>query len=219
MPLQWRYLTVAGGLVMLAITLSLFVSGRMQFQFFPAVEGTHLYATITMPEGTPVEKTAVAVERIEDAVEQLRVELDADLAEGEPSKISHIFSSIGAFIPKGSINSTRVSQSNLAEVGVELNLPRNYSGVSTKNYANRWRELTGGIPDAIELGFTSESFGMGKAISFELYGKNFDELRNAAAELRVALQGYNGVMDVSDSFRGGKQEVQLTFFPRHAISA
>jgi multidrug efflux pump subunit AcrB len=211
--LQWRYLTIATGLVALAITVALFVSGRMQFQFFPSVEGTHLYANLTMPEGTPVEKTAVAVERIEAAAEQLRLELDADLAEGEDSNISHIFSSIGSFIPKGSINNRGISQSNLAEIGIELNLPRNYSGLSTKTYANRWRELTGGIPDAVELGFTSEAFGMGKAISFELYGRNFDELRDAAAELRVVLQGYNGVMDVTDSFRGGKQEVQLTLLP------
>ena len=210
---RWRYLTIAGGVVVLAITSALFASGRMQFQFFPAIEGTHLYATLTMPEGTPVEKTAVAVERVEEAAERLREELDANLPAEETSKISHIFSSIGSFIPKGSINSTQVTNSNLAEVGIELNLPRNYSGVSTKNYANRWRELTGGIPDAIELGFTSEAFGMGKAISFELYGKDFEELRNAAAELRVALQGYNGVMDVTDSFRGGKQEVQLTLLP------
>ena len=35
----------------------------------------------------------------------------------------------------------------------------------------------------------------------------------AAAELRTALQGYNGVLDVSDSFRAGKQEVQLALLP------
>jgi len=212
--LRWRYLTLSCGVVVLAITLALFASGRIQFQFFPAIEGTHLYATLTMPEGTPIEKTAAAVERIEDAVEKLRAELDTGLAPGEPSKVSHVISSIGLFIPKGSLGTTKVAQSNVAEVGVELNLPRNYSGVSTKTYANRWRELTGGIPDAIELGFSSDSFGIGKAISFELYGKKFDELRAAAAELRVVLQGYNGVMDVSDSFRGGKQEVQLTLLPQ-----
>lgn len=211
--LQWRYLTIAGGLVVLAITLSMFVSGRMQFQFFPSVEGTHLYATLTMPEGTHIENTSRAVERIEAAAEQLRIELDQELAEGEPSKIAHVISSIGAFIAKGSISSRAVSASNLAEVGIELNLPRNYSGISTSNYANRWRELTGSIPDAVELGFTSESFGFGKAVSIELYGKDFDKLRTAAAELRVALQTFNGVMDVSDSFRGGKQEVQLTLLP------
>ena len=210
--LEWRYLTLAGGVVVLALTLSLFASGRMEFQFFPPVEGTHLYATLTMPEGTPIEQTASAVQHIEAAGEQLRLELDKDLQEGESSKIAHVISSIGSFIPKGSIG-TSDAASNLAEIGIELNLPRNYSGISTSTYANRWRELTGGIPDAIELGFTSESFGFGKAVSLELYGKDFEELRTAAAELRVALQGYNGVMDVSDSFRGGKQEVQLALLP------
>ena len=111
------------------------------------------------------------------------------------------------------IGSAGVSQSNLAEVGIELNLPRNYSGISTRDFANRWRELTGGIPDAIELGFTSEAFGIGKAIEIELYGKNFDALRTVAAQLREALQGYNGILDVSDTFRAGKQEVQLTLLP------
>ncbi|NQX89119.1 MAG: efflux RND transporter permease subunit, partial [Halioglobus sp.] len=211
--LEWRYLTIAIGVVILAITAALFIGGRAQFQYFPAVEGTHLYASLTMPEGTPVEKTGLAVEQIEAAAEVLRSELDASLEDGGDSTISHIFSSIGSFIPKGSINNRGLSQSNLAEIGIELNLPRNYSGISTKRYANRWRELTGGIPDAIELGFTSESFGIGKAISFELYGKDFEELRDAAAELRLVLQAYNGVMDVADSFRGGKQELQLTLLP------
>lgn len=211
--LRWRYLTVAAGVGVLIITLSLFVGGHIQFQFFPAVEGTHLYATLEMPEGTPIEKTAKAVERLESAAEELRAELDANLAEGEPSKVSHVFSSIGSFIPKGSIDGRVSAQSNLAEVGIELNLPRDYSGTPTRVYASRWRELTGGIPDAIELGFTSEAFGFGKAIAFELYGKDFDHLRDAAAELRLALQSYDGVMDVSDSFRAGKQEVQLTLLP------
>lgn len=213
LALQWRYLTVSMGVAALAITLSMFAGGHIQFQFFPAVEGTHLYATLTMPEGTPIENTALAVERLESAAEALRTELDSELPEGEPSKISHVFSSIGSFIPKGSIDDRVSAQSNLAEVGIELNLPGDYSGTPTRVYANRWRELTGGIPDAIELGFTSEAFGFGKAISFELYGKDFDELRDAAAELRLALQAYDGVEDVSDTFRAGKQEVQLALLP------
>lgn len=211
--LQWRYLTIASSVVILALTLSLFTSGRMQFQFFPSVEGTHLYATLIMPEGTPVESTALAASRIEAAGEQLRIELDQDAKDGEASKVAHVITSVGSLISKGSIGGAGLTASNLAEIGIELNLPRNYSGVSTSTYANRWRELTGSIPDAVELGFTSESFGFGKAISIELYGKDFDQLRDAAAELRLALQTYDGVMDVSDSFRGGKQEIQLTLLP------
>jgi multidrug efflux pump subunit AcrB len=212
--IEWRYTTLALGVVVLAITLSLFASGRMTFQFFPAVEGTHLYAALTMPEGTPVEATSRAVAQLERAAEQLREELDAGKAEDEPGMINHVFSSIGSFIPKGSMGGSGSAQSNLAEIGIELNMPPEYEGEPASTMANRWRELTGGIPDAVELTFTSQAFGAGSAIEFELYGKNFDELRAAATELRLALQGYNGVLDVSDTFRAGKQEVQLTLQPQ-----
>jgi multidrug efflux pump subunit AcrB len=211
--MQWRYVTIALGIVVLAATVATFVSGRMQFQFFPPVEGNHLYATLTMPEGTPIEETSKAAAKIESAAELLRQELDAGLAEGEPSGIAHVFSSIGSFIPKGSMSSGQSSQSNLAEIGIELSLSGDMADVATSTFANRWRELTGSIPDAIELGFTSQAFGAGSAIEFELFGKNFDELRDAAAELRLALQSYNGVLDITDSFRAGKQEVQLTLLP------
>jgi multidrug efflux pump subunit AcrB len=212
--IEWRYATLAISVVVLAITASLFVSGRMNFQFFPAVEGTHLYAALTMPEGTPVEATSRAVAQLERAAEQLGVELDTDKEEGEPGMINHVFSSIGSFIPKGSMGGTQNSQSNLAEIGVELNMPSDYKGKAASAMANRWRELTGAIPDAVELTFTASAFGAGSAIEFELYGKNFDSLRSAAAELRLALQGYNGVLDVTDSFRAGKQEVQLALLPQ-----
>ncbi len=212
--LEWRYATLAIGVVVLAITASLFASGRMNFQFFPAVEGTHLYAALTMPEGTPVESTSRAVAQLELAAEQLRAELDADKEEGEPGMINHVFSSIGSFIPKGSMGGSQSSQSNLAEIGIELNMPSDYKGTLASVMANRWRELTGAIPDAVELTFTSQAFGAGNAIEFELYGKSFDTLRSAAAELRLALQGYNGVLDVTDSFRAGKQEVQLALLPQ-----
>jgi multidrug efflux pump subunit AcrB len=213
LALRWRYATLALGVVVLAIALSLFSSGRMVFQFFPSVEGTHLYATLTMPEGTPVEATARAVSRIEAAAERLRTELDASLAPGQPSKIRHVFSSIGSTIPKGSTNFGATAQSNIAEVALELDLPRDYAGTPTREFADRWRQLTGSVPDAIELGFTSQAFGLGRAIDIELYGKKFEELRSAAAELRAALQTYSGTRDISDTFRAGKQEVQLELLP------
>ena len=75
--IQWRYATLAIGVVVLAITVALFASGRVIFQFFPPVEGTHLYAALTMPEGSPIEATTRAVARLEQTAEQLRAEVDA----------------------------------------------------------------------------------------------------------------------------------------------
>jgi multidrug efflux pump subunit AcrB len=211
--LEWRYLTLAIAIGILLITLALFASGRIIFQFFPAVQGTRLYATLEMPQGTPLEVTERAVLRLEQSAQSLREELDRELAADAPSMVNHVFASLGAFIAKGSIGSSGEGGSHLAEVSIELNLPRDYAGVPTSSYARRWRELTGPIPDAVELSFTADAFSAGSAIDIELQGKNFDELRTAAAELRAALQDYAGVLDITDTFRTGKQEVQLSLLP------
>ncbi len=211
--LEWRYLTMSVGLAVLILALSLLLSGRIVFQFFPAVEGTRLYANLVMPEGTPVEETARAARAIERAANQLREELDRGRALEQGSMVRHVFSSIGATIPKGSVGFGATTGSHLAEIGIELNLPRDYDGEPTSVFANRWRELSGSIPDAVELSFTSQALSLGSPIDIELYGSNFEELRSAAASLREVLQSYPGVMDVTDTFRAGKQEVQLRLLP------
>jgi multidrug efflux pump subunit AcrB len=211
--LRWRYLTVAVAVGILLVTAALLVSGRVVFQFFPSVEGNRLYATLTMPEGTPVQLTEQAVKRLEAAADQLRREMDTTREPGEPSRLKHTLSLVGSNIPKGSVSFLGSGESNIAEVGLELELPQDYDGISTREFANRWRDLTGSIPDALELGFTAEAFGMGSAIDIELRGSDFEQLRSAAAELRAALQEYAGIQDITDTFRAGKQEVKLELLP------
>lgn len=213
--LQWRYLVVAIALGILLITAAMMASGRVVFQFFPSVQGNRLYAKLIMPEGTPVEATQRAVERLERAAVLVGREVDVAVPGSDSPRLKHMLSSVGAFIPKGSIGrGSGNSQSNIAEVGLELDLPDDYDGISTSHFADRWRQLTGSIPDAVELGFTAEAFSVGNAIDIELHGSDFEELRSAAAQLRAALSQYPGVRDISDTFRAGKQEVQLSLLPQ-----
>lgn len=211
--IEWRYLTVAAALGVLIIAGSLFTSGRLIVQFFPGVEGKRLYAVLQMPEGTPIETTAAATTKIEEAVEQLRAELDAGRAPGEPSMIKHVFTSVGSLLPKNGAGIAMASGNHLAEVVVELDIPAHYTGQATGEWANRLRELTGPIPDAMELSYHAQSMSIGKPIDIELTGSDFGELSSAAAELRAVLPGYPGVMDIADTFRAGKQEVRMVLLP------
>ena len=61
----------------------------------------------------------------------------------------------------------------------------------------------------MELSFSAAAFTTGEAINFELTGRDVDELRRFAATLRGELARYNGVYDITDSFRAGKQEIKL----------
>ena len=85
--------------------------------------------------------------------------------------------------------------------------------VATPDLIRRWRELAGSIPDAVELRFEAASFGAGEAIKIQLEGRDIEELRAAAAELRADLGTYEGVLDISDSFRAGKREIKLSILP------
>ena len=51
--IEWRYVTIAAAIGVLVLSVGLFASGRLRYQFLPAVEGDVVYATLTMPPGSP----------------------------------------------------------------------------------------------------------------------------------------------------------------------
>jgi multidrug efflux pump subunit AcrB len=208
---EWRYLTVAAAFTVLALTLGLVGGGFVKFVFFPAVESDNIVANLTMPMETPVEATAEAMRRLEESAAQLEKEI---LEKNATSPYIHVLTSIGeqpyrtqASRNSGSRNAS-FTGAHLGEVNIELT-PSEERSLTSSELVSRWRELTGGIPGAVELTFTSDLMGGGKAVDIQLTGANIDELRQVAAELREKLSEYPGVIDIADSFRGGKPEVKL----------
>lgn len=210
--LEWRYVTIATAVGVLILTLTLFASGRLRYQFFPAVEGDIVYATVTMPNGIPLSVTEAGVRQIEEAAEELRAELDAG-REG-PSVISQVLTTIGKQQARGGPPDLRVAVggSHLGEVSLEL-IPNAQRDVGAFEIRDRWREKIGSIPDAIELALTANQFSAGKALSIELRGGTVEQLISAAGALKRELASYSGVFDVADSYRAGKQEVRLAIKP------
>jgi len=213
--LAWRYLTTATGVAVLILVMGMIGSGRIVFSFFPPVEGDIVFATLEMPAGTSIETTTEAVKLIEAGAKQLRAELDAGLADGQPSRVKAILTSIGTHLDRGP-GPPRLPQpgrSNYADVAMEL-IPANQRDMlASRDVGDRWREIVGAIPDAVKLSYSSDSFTAGNALDFQLAGRDIDQLREAAAEVRAELSRYDGVFDISDSFRAGKQEIKLSLLP------
>ncbi len=65
----------------------------------------------------------------------------------------------------------------------------------------------------IDLQFNADSFSAGDPISLQIRGRDVEELKRAALHLRQELAQFPGVLDLSDSFRAGKQELQLNIKP------
>jgi multidrug efflux pump subunit AcrB len=215
--LEWRYLTVAAGVSILLIAMAILGGGWLRFVFQPEVEGDVAVAYLTMPLGTPVEVTAEAVGQLTRAAEEVRREVDAERESG--SVIAHVFDAVGEqpYRRRQASTVTAMSQSlptgsHLGEVEIEV-VPSEERDITVEELTRRWRERTGMIPGAVELSFASTMISAGAAIHLELSGPDLDELVSSAERLKRALAGYPGVMDISDSFRGGKQEIELEILP------
>jgi multidrug efflux pump subunit AcrB len=216
--LRWRYFTIAWGIATLIVTVGLVLGGYIQFTFFPKVEADNVVALLTMPQGTPVEVTAEAIRQLEESAEKVLREFEAG-REDDGRIHRHVLTSIGeqpflATQHRGPAGSMPIwVGSNLGEVNIELAPSVERVGVTSVEVGQRWREVTGSIPDAVELAFSTSLFSSGEAINVQLTGHDTDLLRRAAAEVKEKLGEYPGVFDITDSFREGKQEVKLQIRP------
>lgn len=210
---QWRYAAAAVCLGLLIIALAMILSGRIVFGFFPAVEGNRVYAGLEMPEGVSAETTLEAARRIELAAQRLNEKLTLELGLDKPL-VQNTLVSVGQEVDRnGPGRPMTAGRSNIAEVVIDLVVLEERNNLSAKVVANRWREAVGAIPDAVNLRFDAETYSTGPPIAYQLRGDDVDELRRAAEELKAELSRFNGVFDISDSFRSGKQEVQLALLP------
>jgi len=213
-----RYTTLAVFVALLTLSVGLVRNGWVKFVFFPAVEADFIIASVTLPDGTPASVTQNAIEQIESAARQVEEELDADLPPSSPGNFRHFLSTIGDQPVGGAARGpgppaiNQGSGGHVGEVVIEL-APPEFRANSTRAIADRWRELTGSIPGAVELTFASDLVSTGEPINLQLTGPNFDDLRVVAEEIKLKLAEYPGVRDISDTFRAGKQELVLQVKP------
>ncbi|MGH0036636.1 MAG: efflux RND transporter permease subunit [Myxococcota bacterium] len=211
--LEWRYATLALGIAIFVVTISVVGSGRLKFSFFPAVEADYVTARLTMPDGTPEEVTAAAIEQIEQAAWRLKRELDAA---HEEEQILHVLASVGQqpSVSNGPPSLSRAGGggSHLGEVSLELR-SGDARPISAKSVEDRWRALSPPVPGAEELTFSSALFSVGDPIDVRLQSSDVDMLLVAAERMKEKLRTYPGVFDVNDSFREGKEEIRLDILP------
>ena len=213
--LEWRYTTLATGLGMLFLVVSVIAAGVLKFSFFPFVEADYVSARLAMPPGTPVEVTAAAVREVEAAAHRVKLQLDQEYSVDGGSIVKHFLASVGAQ-PSSRGNPTSVAgspvSSHLGEVTIEL-VGGDLRPLPAREIVQRWREETPPIADASELTFTAALFSAGDPINVQLQSSDVEQLERAADELKAHLAKYPGVFDIGDSFEGGKQEIQLDILP------
>jgi multidrug efflux pump subunit AcrB len=204
--LRWRYVTVAGFLALLLLSLALVGTGWMQFKFFPDVEGDIITAKVELAQGVPFEETERVVRRLEAAAMEVAGRYrDRD---GAPI-VRHVLSSAGtqpfltSFAPDGPPRAT-----HLGEVTLELS-PAGNRATSSEQLVAEWRRAAGRIPGVVELTIQTQTATGGNAIDVTLTGANLERLIEATEFTKAGLAEYAGVIDISDTNRQGKDELRF----------
>lgn len=204
--IEWRYLTIAAAATTLLFIFGLIAGGRLEFTFFPKIEGDIIVASLRMPVGTPVEETGRHHERMIEAAEEI-------LREVSPNREIRrgIFAELGAASSMDRHTSGREG-GHLATVMLYL-VPIDDRPISSVDFANRWRERVGDIPGAENLTFRySIGASPGQPIDVQLSHGDRATLDRAAERLAEALRSYGGLSDIDNGVAVGKEQLsfQLT---------
>jgi multidrug efflux pump subunit AcrB len=215
--LNWRYLTVSLAVAILFGILGLVGGGFIKFSFMPRVDADNMVALLTMPQGTPADRTEAILLDIAEAARQVAEEFDAQGVTDGPSVVQHISATVGEQPSAGSRGPMTMAavggdDSHLGEVNVEL-VGGEHRTVSSSLLVNRWREVVGEVPGAVSLTYQSSLFSPGDPISVQLAHRDFDVLLQAVERLKEIVAEYPGTKDVADSFLPGKKELKLQLTP------
>ena len=209
--LERRFLTFTIFFGVAFIILSVVISGRYGYTFFPRIESETARVTLVMPEGTPVTETTRHIKKLASAARQLQQKYsDPDTGQ---QVIRQILLSIGwtattsQILPGG--------QPNLGQISMELIPPEDRKiSVGSSDLLRELRDLAGPIPGAKELSFRAEIGRGGDPIDIQLAGQDFDKLAAVAELVKQRLQEYPGVFDVQDTFEDSKEEIKLSIKPQ-----
>ena len=197
--LKHRYIAFAGFISVLILSFGLMAGGFLRVVFFPDFASDFVRVDLEMNEGTPASLTHANMDHLYYSLQAVDQAVQAEMGFDE-AVIRTVFSWSGSDTTGGML--------------VELN--RNEQNrIPTRDLERRWREEAGEIPGvrALQIGGAGGPGGDGPDLSFQLVGRDIDQLETAAAALEQRIRSYNGTFDIRNSFEGGTRELQLNIRP------
>ncbi len=194
--LRRRYLTAAGFLGAMILSIGLLTNGIVKTSFMPESESDQISITVELPQGTPYSRTLQVLKQIQIAEKTLVEEINAS-TDGEGELIENWY--------------TR-SRDNEVLALVKL-VPPETRTLTAKETADRLRALIGEVPDAEKIEVNYKDDNNGPAIQYVLNSKDMDALNIAADDLMAKLRTYAGVFNVINDSESSADEVRFELKP------
>ncbi|HIO22186.1 MAG TPA: efflux RND transporter permease subunit, partial [Nitrospirales bacterium] len=205
--LHFRYITISLAVALFFITIGMVGAGFVKFVIFPEGGANEIVSSVEFPNGTPIDTTHDAITLTSEALE--RVVERYEEAEGRPIML-HLYSVTGL---AGNNFFDQTPGNNMGMIRVEL-VKSTERTVTTNELLVEWERETGKVPGAISHTFIEQQNGPpGTPIMISLRGRDQEELKAVSRELQDIVRGFEGVYQVQDTFRPGKNELQIDIKP------
>lgn len=205
--MEWRYVAVASVIMLSLLMVGLVENGTIKFYVYPELDGNSLQARVEFPDGTPLETTDVAVGKMVDAIKRVAEKMKT--RSGEPLLANTLSLSGVKLGDKGE----PYPGTHWGTVRVEL-LDSKVRGIYFKDIMAAWERELGSISGADSITFIGDEIAPpGAPIELWLQGEDMNAMRGVSADVRAALSKYDGVYQIQDDFRAGKNELRLQLKP------
>ena len=202
-----RYFTFSIGIGVLIISLGIIAGGYVPFVFFPKGESDWIVADVSYPLGTPFRVTEETIGHMENKAFELN-DVFGEFTETNGALVKNSFSLVG-LIPRRDWKPPEFGN-HVGEIWIELASSGTRGNISTQDILNRWRQSVGEIPGIDTLTFGALEGGpAGNPIAIQLSGNDFDQLQQAAEEVKKELHTFPGLFQITDNFKTGKQEKKI----------
>lgn len=192
--LRHRYVTLTSAVALLLVCGAYATSDHMGMIMMPAVAADEIEAGIRLPIGTTRAQAA-------------------KVAEGLTASTLELFDTHGLDKVAEGVK-TNVRGENFIDVEIVMKPPTERD-MSAAEVIRLWRDQIGELPGVSQISFEAER-GPGGArddLAIDLSHSDMDMLAKAAADLLEAASALEATRDVSDSYRAGKPQLDLTLRP------
>ncbi len=203
---RWRYLFSGLVIGLLMASVALPVSGLLKFAAFPDLDGNQAEARLLLPQGTPLSRTEQLVEQLVSEARRLNEELSEQQPEGR-DLVEHIT------VQYNQNADAFESGPHVATVMLDI-LSSEVRTTDIDDFIDRWRQRVGNPPGVIAISFKQPVVGpAGRAIEIRLQHPDLKVLSQASWQLQNWLRRYQGVNDLIDDLRPGKEEIRVSLRP------
>jgi HAE1 family hydrophobic/amphiphilic exporter-1 len=187
-------------------SIALMAGGALKFKAFPNLEGDLVEVRLLLPPSTPLAETEKVVAQYVAGLAKVNTE-QTPLQPNEQALVQHTTIEFNR-------NSDAYEQGpHLATIRVDL-LTAETRATKLADFVQQWRDAVGELPGILSVSFKEPNLGpAGRAIDIQLHSSDIHSLMEASALVKTAVNRFDGVSNVMDDMRAGKEEWTVKLQP------